>query len=108
MTDDNTPIALLHRAVAAEFGIVIAAGTDHAARRLRRRIYNARRAADADEQLLGLSVLIRPGGEVWIVKRGRISRQPAPDYPSRPIAADEMPSRIQARGNARLGLLFIP
>lgn len=109
MIDDNTPHALLERAANTDFGIVVSAGNDFDARRLRRRLYSARQKLNADERLAGLSVLLRPGGEVWIVKRDWIVRPPNPDYASRPIAVGELPSSpIRARGRSRATFLRIP
>lgn len=102
---------IFRRVLDSAYGIVIAAPDDHAARQLRRRLYavreRARRANNTDLDLVSVIVRSDGSGDVWLVRRDRITHPQVPDLPSRPITAAEMPAKIRARGRSRLSNLSL-
>jgi hypothetical protein len=113
---DCTPLGLMHRACAADFGIVLGLMPASSAHDLRRSLYSERErqrrlgVRDFD----GLSFLVRtpttrdPGHQLWIVKREKVRGGRAQfGWPQRPLTLEEMPFRIGARGPKRSPLTSI-
>jgi len=100
-------LELLLRAIQSEFGIAISQTNSREAARLRRRLYAEREAVrrNGSAEFDRLSILLRPGGEIWLVNRDRIHKPLPALPPSREIRASELPTKILARGRHRAGFI---
>ncbi len=98
MTRDDY-LALMRRALSTEHGVALEFGNFYEAERARRRIYgirdHLRRAGD--DSFDSLSLVMRPGGGLWIVRRDRLPRRDMEDglsAESRPLSSDELPDHF--------------
>ena len=105
MTEDDYR-ELLQRAARAKYGIKVALANHRIARRLRRRLYHVRDLARKakDDSFDGLSMIIWPDGQLWIVKREVLPQYDdgrAYDGTTQSLEPDELPDRITPRGPHR-------
>lgn len=92
-------LALLQRALATPHGIALDFNDWVKAERARRRIYSLRDALrrSGDDSFDNLSLVMKPFGGLWIVRRDRLPRRNMEDglsAESRPISRDELPDRF--------------
>ena len=104
MTRDEY-LALLRSALLTEHGVALEFGNFYEAERARRRIYgirdHLRRAGD--DSFDSLSLVMKPFGRLWIVRRDRLPRRDTEDglsAESRRLIRDELPSRFGYRNDA--------
>jgi hypothetical protein len=100
---------LLTQALGSPYGIAVSVPSTAQAYRFRRQCYaereRARRTGNRDFD--GLSIIIRPGPEVWIVCRSMLRPQRAQaTYAVRPLSPNEVPTMIPARGKRRPSALI--
>lgn len=110
-------IGLLNAAMASVCGLVLAATDNSDALRIQRCLYRAREHARkaGSTQFDQLSFLLRPGCEVWILRREAAEALQRDDYVGcavRNLSRDELPPRPHVRGRGkprrpRIPLLFI-
>ena len=104
MTRDEY-LALLRSALLTEHGVALEIGNLYEAERARRRLYGIRdhlRLA-GDDSLDCLSCVVRPGGDLWIIRRDRIPRNDLEDGLSaetRPLGKNELPDRFGYRNTS--------
>ena len=98
MTRDEY-LALLRRALSSDHGVALEIGNFYEAERARRRLYgirdHLRRAGDKSYD--SLSCVMRPGGDLWVIRRDRIPHNTLEDglsAESRPIGRSELPDRF--------------
>ena len=98
MTRDDY-LALLRQALATPHGVAL--DFDHwtKAERARGRLYRLRSALRraGDDSFDNLSLVVKPFGGLWIVRRDRLPRRDMEDglsAESRPISRDELPDRF--------------
>ncbi len=98
MTRDEY-LALLRQALTTPHGVALEFGNFYEAERARRRIYglrdHLRRAGD--DTFDSLSLVMKPSGGLWIVRRDKLPRCNREDglfTESRPISRDELPDRF--------------
>ncbi len=98
MTRDDY-LALLQRALSTPHGVAMEFGDWTKAERARRRIYSLRDALrrSGDDSFDNLSLVVKPFGGLWIVRRDRLPRRNMEDglsAESRPISRDELPDHF--------------
>ncbi len=99
--------ALLQKALASPFGVVVDASEPYAARCIRRRFYYIRESArqQGDTSFDKLSFFVMGNGEVWIVKRDILAPRSTEDgYPvvgTREVQPGEIPERFTPRGKGK-------
>lgn len=100
--------SLLNRALQAECGIVVKFDSSYAARHTRRKLYaereKLRRAGHGEYD--GLSLMIRGGREVMVIKRDAVPAAQTAYAECRNLTPDELPQRILSRGKSRPGVCF--
>ncbi len=90
---------LLRRALATPHGVAMEFGDWTKAERARRRIYSLRDALrrSGDDSFDNLSLVVKPFGGLWIVRRDKLPRRDMEDglsAESRPIDRDELPAKF--------------
>ena len=98
MTRDDY-LHLLRRALTTPHGIALDFDDWVKAERARRRIYSLRDALRraGDDSFDNLSLVMKPFGGLWIVRRDRLPRRKMEDglsAESRPVSRDELPDRF--------------
>ncbi len=98
MTRDDY-LALLRRALSTPHGVALQFGDFYEAERARARLYRLRstRRRDGDTSFDDLSLVLRPYGGLWIVRRDRLPRRDMEDGlsgESRPLSRDELPDHF--------------
>ncbi len=98
MTRDDY-LALLRRALATPHGIALEFEDWVKAERARSRLYRLRNALRraGDDSFDSLSLVVKPFGGLWIVRRDRLPRRNMEDGLSaetRPIDRDELPAKF--------------
>ncbi len=98
MTRDDY-LALLQRALATPHGVALEFGDWVQAERARGRLYRLRSALRraGDDSFDNLSLVVKPFGGLWIVRRDRLPRRDMEDglsAESRTICRDELPDRF--------------
>ncbi len=104
MTRDDY-LVLLRRALSAEHGIALEFGDWVKAERARGRFYHLRSALRraGDTSFDDLSLVMKPFGGLWIVRRDRLPRCVGEDglsAKSRPVNRDELPDKFGYCNNA--------
>ncbi len=98
MTRDDY-LALLQRALSSPHGVALDFDDWVKAERARRRIYSLRDALrrSGDDSFDDLSLVVKPFGGLWIVRRDRLPRCAGEDglsAASRTIGRDELPAKF--------------
>ena len=98
MTRDDY-LALLRRALTTPHGVALEFGDWVKAEQARGRLYRLRSALRraGDDSFDNLSLVIKPFGGLWIVRRDRLPRRDMEDglsAESRPIDRDELPAKF--------------
>ncbi len=95
----NDYLALLRQALSSPHGVALDFDDWVKAERARGRIYRLRNALRraGDDSFDSLSLVVKPFGGLWIVRRDRLPRRDMEDglsAESRPIDRDELPDRF--------------
>ncbi len=98
MTRDDY-LALLRRALSTPHGVALEFGDWVKAERARGRLYRLRNSLRraGDDSFDDLSLVVKPFGGLWIVRRDRLPRRNAEDglsTESRPLSRDELPGKF--------------
>ena len=98
MTRDDY-LALLREALATPHGVALVFGDWVKAERARGRLYRLRNALRraGDDSFDNLSLVMKPFGGLWIVRRDQLPRRDMEDglsAESRPIGRDELPAKF--------------
>ena len=98
MTRDDY-LALFRRALSTPHGVALQFGDFYEAERARGRLYRLRSALRraGDPSFDDLSLVLRPYGGLWIVRRDRLPRRDMEDGlsgESRPLSRDELPDHF--------------
>ncbi len=104
MTRDDY-LTLLRRALSTPHGVAMEFGDWIKAERARGRFYRLRSALRraGDDSFDNLSLVVKPFGGLWIVRRDKLRRCDREDglsTKSRPINRDELPDRFGYRNDA--------
>lgn len=99
----------LEDAIKSEFGLVLQTPQYSTALILRRKLYSYRERLrkQGNSQYDGLSFIPKKNGELWIVRRDNQSPVPVPEFTTRQLLKEEMPTTIAARGKRKLGLIAL-